>query len=181
MNTDNYHFQLLQIVSKTRSIILNTLNINRRYALEIGQVNTYYNIKEDMKINNSVIYTGIAPNSVFGSLNFDVIDIRLDQLVIFLIPTPRKLTRFESMGKLLTNQAWLLFSATFLISFVAIKLIGNRSTDEHFKKFADVIYHLTALLTSTAVPKWPSTVTLRIVFVFYAFYSLVIDVVLQGR
>ena len=127
------------------------------------------------------MYAGVAPSIIFSYLNFDVIDIRLDQLIIFLIPKPRMLTKFESVGKLFTVKTWLSFLGTSLISLVAFKLIRNRGADEHIKKFVDVFFHLMALHTNSAVPKLPSSSTLRILFVFFAFFSLVISVILQGR
>ena len=97
------------------------------------------------------------------------------------VPCPKENHRQGNFYKVFTPSVWLLLFLTCILSAVILMLIHKfKFESSRFKSISYNFYYIWAIVTSVSVPQIPTTTRLRIVFIVWVCYSMIISTVFQS-
>jgi hypothetical protein len=102
------------------------------------------------------------------------------------IPCPNQASRWTSIYKIFSFHVWASFGAAAILAVILMWLLAKYETQLHFRESQNYmtimycIYNVCAVLTGVSVPQKPISLSLRIFFTAWVWYSIAMTTVFQA-
>jgi hypothetical protein len=102
------------------------------------------------------------------------------------VPCPNPASRWKSIYKIFVSQVWACFGAVAILAVIVMWLLAKYETQlhvcesENYKTIIYCIYNVWAVLTGVSVPQKPISLSLRIFFIAWVWYSVTMTTVYQA-
>jgi ABC-type amino acid transport substrate-binding protein len=170
-------------------LIFKKLNLTAEYNVSPNTRYAYFPLFKDsiqqLESASSDIAIGVLP---FHASIIDIADATIPYLYIrvsWYVPCPNPVSRWKSIYKIFGSQLWACFSAVAILGVIVMWLLAKYETQlhvrqsENYKTIIYCIYNLCAVFTGVSVPLKPISLSLRIFFTAWVWYSFAITTVYQ--
>jgi hypothetical protein len=171
-------------------LIFKSLNLTAEYNVSPSRKDTYYQIfmqtVGQLEPASSDIAIGVLP------LHSDIIQVAEATIPYFYttikwyVPCPKPASRWKSIYKIFVSQVWACYSAVAILAVIIMWLLAKYETQLHvressnYKTIIYCIYNVWAVLTGVSVPQKPISLSLRIFFTAWVWYSVAMTTVYQA-
>jgi hypothetical protein len=102
------------------------------------------------------------------------------------VPCPKPASRWKSIYKIFVSQVWVCYSAVAILAVIIMWLLAKYETQlqvresSNYKTIIYCMYNVWAVLTGVSVPQKPISLSLRIFFTAWVWYSVAMTTVYQA-
>jgi len=141
---------------------------------------------EQIEPGSSDIAIGVLP---YISYITDVVENTIPHLhikLLWYVPCPNPASRWTSIHKIFGSLFCACFSAVAILAVIIMWLLAKYETQLHvrespnYKTIIYCIYNVWAILTGVSVPQKPISLSLRIFFIAWVWYSVAMTTVYQA-
>jgi hypothetical protein len=170
-------------------LIFKRLNLTAEYNVSPNTKNAYYPMFtesiEQLEPASSDIAIGILPfqGSIVGFAETTIPYLYIT--VSWYVPCPKPISRWTSMFKNCSFPFWACFGVVAILAVIVMWLLAKYETQIHvresanFKTIIYCIYNVWAVYTGISVPQKPVSLSLRICFIAWVWYSFAMSTVYQ--
>jgi hypothetical protein len=166
------------------------LNLTAEYNVSPNTNNTYYvtfmqTIGQLEPASSDIAIGGLA----LHSSPINVAEATIPYLHVKLswyVPCPKSASRWNSIHKIFGSIVWACFGAVAILAVIVMWLLAKYEKQihvresENYKTIIYCIYNVWAVLTGVSVPQKPISLSLRIFFTAWVWYSVAMSTVYQA-
>jgi hypothetical protein len=175
---------------KLVDLLFERLNLTAQYIVSPNTKDTFYPLFtesiEQLEPASSDIAIGALPfhASIFGIAEATIpyLNIR----VTWYVPCPKPISCWTTIHKIFSPVVWACFGAVAILAVTVMWLLANYDTQSNVRESANYktimycIYNVWAVLTGVSVPQKPISLSLRIFFTAWVWYSFAMTTVYQA-
>jgi len=171
-------------------LILKRLNLTAEYNVSPNTKDAYYPLFEEtirqIEPASSDIAIGVLP---FHASIIGIVEATIPYLYItvsWYVPCAKPASCWTSNLKIWGSLFWACFSAVAILAVIVMWLLAKYETQLHvrespnYKTIMYCIYNVWAILTGVSVPQKPISLSLRIFFIAWVWYSFVMTNLYQA-
>jgi hypothetical protein len=171
-------------------LIIKTLNLTAQYDVSPNTKDTYLRIYmqtvEKLEPASSDIAVGVLPllSDIMQVAEATIPYIYLKFL--WYVPCPNPASRWTSIYKTFGSLVWACFSAVSILAVIVMWLLAKYETQilvcesANYKTLMYCIYNVWAVITGVSVPQKPISLSVRIFFIAWVWYSVAMSTVYQA-
>ena len=106
--------------------------------------------------------------------------------LLWCVPCPKTVSRWKSIYKIFDSHVWACFGAVAILTVIIMWLLAKYETQIHVRESENYmaiiycIYNVCAVLTGVSVPQKPISLSLRIFFIAWVWYTVAMSTVYQA-
>jgi len=171
-------------------LILKRLNLTAEYNVSSNTKGSYYRMFMQTVGQLEPASSDIA----FGALPLDSGSIHVAETTVpyvymklsWYVPCPNPAARWKSLSKVFGSIVWVRFAAVEILAVIIMWLLAKYEKQfhvresENYKAITYCIYNVCAVILGVSVPQKPISLSLRIFFITWVWYSFVMTNVYQA-
>lgn len=174
--------QLVRLISEKEKLNLHFNKPSNKYAFEIAESFTYYQVLDEFETGVSDIYIGIACSTYEQHVLFYCTYPVYEEKIYLIVPKPKLLSMDKLMYRISADEVALLFHASFAVGVAVLNIFGKFVDEKYFHHFVNCAIFLFALQIGSSVPDVSiTTISLRFFLIFYYVHSLMFNNVWQAK
>lgn len=174
--------QIVRLISEKEKLHLHFNKPSNKYAFEIAESFTYYQVLDEFDTGVSDIYIGIAGATYEQHVLFYCTYPVYEEQIYLIVPKPKLLSMDKLMYSISADDVALLFHASFAIGVAVLNMFGKFVDEKYFNNFIHCAIFLFALQIGSSVPDVTiTTASLRFFLVFYYIHSLMFNNFWQAK
>jgi len=171
-------------------LILKRLNLTAEYNVspnrKINFILGYLQTVSQLDTSSSDIAIGLLP---FHPILIDIAEATNPHIQLkfsWYVPCTKSVSRWKTMYRIFVSQVWACFSAVAITAVILMWLLAKYQTKLHvresrnYKTIIYCIYNVWAVITGVSVPQKPVSLSLRIFFIAWVWYSVAMTTVYQA-
>ena len=171
-------------------LIFKRLNLTAEYNVSPNRKDTFHPLFiesiQQIETSSSDIAIGVLP---FHASIISIVEATNPYFYIrvsWYVPCPNPAPRWKSMYKIFGLLVWACFSAVVILAVIVMWLLANYETQlhvresENYKTIMYSIYNVLAVITGVSVPQKPISLSLRIFFIAWVWFSVAMTTVYQA-
>jgi hypothetical protein len=188
---ENFDKQYTGLEVNFVELIFKRLNLTAEYNVSPNRTDNFYplflQIIGRIDPSSSDIAIGVLPSisriSHFVETTIPHLHVKLS----WYVPCPNPVSRWKSMYKIFSYLFWSYFSAVAILAAIVMWLLAKYATQihvresENYKTILYCMHNVCAVLNGVSVPQKPISLSLRIFFIAWVWYSFVMTNVFQAH
>jgi hypothetical protein len=188
MENSDKHYTGLEV--KFVELIFKRLNLTAEYSVSPNTKDSYFPLFREtiqqLEPASSDIAIGVLP---FHSSFIGIAEATIPYLYIrvsWYVPCPNLAKCWNSIYRIFGSLVWACFSAVAILAVIIMWLLAKYETQIHVRESSNYmtiiycIYNVWAVITAVSVPQKPVSLSLRIFFIAWVWYTVAMTTVYQA-